>query len=150
MAYCRQRDFMFCDLCGTMLSFDKPKYARCPLCKFKRSYKDIAGKEITYSATSEEIKRELGIVSMDEFQEEQQKKQMASACVSVNPMHDTLYVDYVNCFLLYLYRQDHNAKCTKCGQVGLYYIPRQIRSADEGQTLFYDCPKCGHSFNENS
>ncbi|KAF7137869.1 hypothetical protein RHSIM_Rhsim07G0250400 [Rhododendron simsii] len=98
MAYCHQRDFMFCDLCGTMLSFDKTKYARCPLCKFKRSYKDIAGKEITYSATSE----------------------------------------------------DHNAKCTKCGQVGLYYIPRQIRSADEGQTLFYDCPKCGHSFNENS
>ncbi|KAE9448882.1 hypothetical protein C3L33_19190, partial [Rhododendron williamsianum] len=39
----------------------------------------IAGKEITYSATSEDIKRELGIVSMDEFQQEQQKKQMASA-----------------------------------------------------------------------
>eukprot|EP01025_Chloroclados_australasicus_P007896 TRINITY_DN1267_c0_g1_i1.p2 TRINITY_DN1267_c0_g1~~TRINITY_DN1267_c0_g1_i1.p2 ORF type:complete len:140 (+),score=2.33 TRINITY_DN1267_c0_g1_i1:154-573(+) len=32
--------------------------------------------------------------------------------------------------------------CEKCGTPGLQYYTRQMRSADEGQTVFFKCLKC--------
>ncbi|GBO27148.1 hypothetical protein AVEN_198721-1, partial [Araneus ventricosus] len=40
--------------------------------------------------------------------------------------------------------------CSKCGHEGMTYATLQTRSADEGQTVFYSCPKCKHQELENS
>lgn len=32
--------------------------------------------------------------------------------------------------------------CPKCNNRGMEFYTMQLRSADEGQTVFYECPKC--------
>ncbi|XP_065218346.1 DNA-directed RNA polymerase I subunit RPA12 [Planococcus citri] len=40
--------------------------------------------------------------------------------------------------------------CRRCGHNQMSYAAMQLRSADEGQTVFYTCLKCKHTESENS
>ena len=40
--------------------------------------------------------------------------------------------------------------CSKCGNDTMSYASLQLRSADEGQTIFYTCTSCNHKETENS
>ncbi|RKP13050.1 transcription factor S-II-domain-containing protein [Piptocephalis cylindrospora] len=40
--------------------------------------------------------------------------------------------------------------CPQCGAPEMSFHTMQLRSADEGQTVFYNCVKCGHKFSVNS
>lgn len=40
--------------------------------------------------------------------------------------------------------------CEKCGCEEVRYYTQQLRSADEGSTVFYTCPECGHRWNTNN
>ncbi|MBA0809873.1 hypothetical protein Gohar_001904 [Gossypium harknessii] len=140
MAYSQARDFMFCNLCGTMLSLVSPKIAECSLCRSKTSAKGIVGREIGYTLTVEvrldlcyllfvqatsymmiayDIRRDLGI---SHAAEEMTTKESAA-----------------------LIKQT----CKSCGNAELEYTTRQMRSADEGQTVFLVCPKCKARDTEN-
>ncbi|XP_018325722.1 DNA-directed RNA polymerase I subunit RPA12 [Agrilus planipennis] len=41
-------------------------------------------------------------------------------------------------------------KCPKCGNEKMSYATLQLRSADEGQTVFYTCTVCKYKESENS
>lgn len=41
-------------------------------------------------------------------------------------------------------------KCPKCGHDKMSYAALQLRSADEGQTVFFTCLKCKFKESENS
>ncbi|GBG77402.1 hypothetical protein CBR_g23850 [Chara braunii] len=41
-------------------------------------------------------------------------------------------------------------ECPKCGNPEMEYYTLQLRSADEGQTVFYECPKCKFKFSHNN
>mmetsp|Transcript_274 Transcript_274/g.726 ORF Transcript_274/g.726 Transcript_274/m.726 type:complete len:141 (+) Transcript_274:232-654(+) len=40
--------------------------------------------------------------------------------------------------------------CPKCKHRVLRFYTMQLRSADEGQTVFYECEKCKHTFSQNN
>lgn len=40
--------------------------------------------------------------------------------------------------------------CGKCGNDKMSYATLQLRSADEGQTVFFTCTKCRNKETENS
>ncbi len=41
-------------------------------------------------------------------------------------------------------------KCPNCGNKEAYFWTQQTRSADEPETKFYECTKCGHRWREYS
>ena len=43
-----------------------------------------------------------------------------------------------------------NERCPECGKEGLYFTTAQIRSADEGQTIFYECIHCHYKYSQNA
>lgn len=40
--------------------------------------------------------------------------------------------------------------CPKCGHNEASFYTMQMRSADEGQTVFYTCTKCEHKWKQNN
>lgn len=41
-------------------------------------------------------------------------------------------------------------RCPACNNPEMSFYTMQMRSVDEGQTVFYECPKCGHTFSTNT
>ncbi|XP_028316453.1 DNA-directed RNA polymerase I subunit RPA12 [Gouania willdenowi] len=41
-------------------------------------------------------------------------------------------------------------RCSQCNKEGMIYHTRQMRSADEGQTVFFTCIHCRHQEKEDS
>lgn len=40
--------------------------------------------------------------------------------------------------------------CIRCGHPEVGYYTVQLRSVDEGQTVFYECPNCKHTWSINN
>lgn len=40
--------------------------------------------------------------------------------------------------------------CPKCGNPEMYFYTMQLRSVDEGSTVFYECGKCSHKYSINN
>uniref|UniRef100_A0A7S1X931 DNA-directed RNA polymerase I subunit RPA12 n=1 Tax=Compsopogon caeruleus TaxID=31354 RepID=A0A7S1X931_9RHOD len=40
--------------------------------------------------------------------------------------------------------------CPRCGNPKMRFTTVQMRSADEGQTVIYNCPQCNHTFQQNT
>ncbi|XP_042503142.1 DNA-directed RNA polymerase I subunit RPA12-like isoform X2 [Macadamia integrifolia] len=91
----------------------------------KLPFPDIINRETSYTVTAEDIRRDLGIEPF-------------------------VILDGINTDEGSVQRAVVNEPCPRCHHPQLEYYTKQLRSADEGQTVFYECPKCRHKFSINT
>jgi DNA-directed RNA polymerase I subunit RPA12 len=119
--YEKQRN-SFCNYCGgLLLASNDGKVGNCRVCKrISESY--AKGGE-----------RQFRPLKPSEFLRTLSKDQESQALTSMDDNQATV-----------------KETCTQCGHDTLLFRTAQLRSADEGQTIFYTCPKCRYKFSVNS
>ncbi|OAV87070.1 hypothetical protein PTTG_08845 [Puccinia triticina 1-1 BBBD Race 1] len=121
---------IFCETCGNLLSLPNAQqdYIRCGHCKRSLKFN---------------VHDELAVVT----------RSNQNAFPSVLRQKRTLVQQTINSAG---HQNDAAAaplmdeSCPKCKHPQMRYHTLQLRSADEGTTVFYECPNCSHKFSTNN
>ncbi|KAL1588144.1 hypothetical protein WHR41_03158 [Cladosporium halotolerans] len=115
---------VFCTDCGNLLETNTSRktYLTCDVCGAQN--KDTSSKTITTASKPSAFPSSLRTRLRSDVQEFEEGDIQTDAII------------------------DH--PCEKCGNPQTRYYTQQLRSADEGSTVFYTCPKCSHKWNENN
>eukprot|EP01147_Barroeca_monosierra_P009042 gene9042-10342_t len=114
----------FCERCGALLpSWGKNGIISCNRCFFELPIASFANKKFFAKSRPYAFQKPDYNTSKD--------IQNGDATVSLSSILNRM-----------LYPHDIEEKCPKCGREEMTYTTAQLRSADEGQTIFYRCA-CG-------
>ena len=115
----------FCPSCRATLSVDASGAVSCAVCSYSSNLSSMASLPSSTTVSSDRA------VPLWAKSDEEQK--ILQAQVSSEPSRATV-----------------EEPCVKCGarEVGFYTV--QLRSVDEGQTVFYECPECRHTWSVNN
>uniref|UniRef100_A0A3Q3X1X1 DNA-directed RNA polymerase subunit n=1 Tax=Mola mola TaxID=94237 RepID=A0A3Q3X1X1_MOLML len=118
---CFDADPNFCPECGTILPLPGTEdIVRCPGCSFCIPVAEFNGLEVC-SAVIFNLVEQLSLARNKEEEDDSELK---------GPVIDR--------------------HCSRCNKEGMVYHTRQMRSADEGQTVFFTCIHCRYQEKEES
>mmetsp|Transcript_18429 Transcript_18429/g.38367 ORF Transcript_18429/g.38367 Transcript_18429/m.38367 type:complete len:125 (-) Transcript_18429:1346-1720(-) len=116
--------FPFCSDCGTSLNLRSSGELICPCCQSKSNLSHLSSSKRCKSATSAPTEQ-------PNWSKSDAEQARAAANSGLN-------------------RATIDEPCPKCDRAEVEYYTLQLRSVDEGQTAFYDCPGCGHTWSVNN
>mmetsp|Transcript_16858 Transcript_16858/g.26196 ORF Transcript_16858/g.26196 Transcript_16858/m.26196 type:complete len:118 (-) Transcript_16858:53-406(-) len=113
----------FCPKCRATLIVDGTGTVECQVCEFETHLGDLPTlpSNTTYSAD-----RPVPLWAKSDAEQAELKK-------TSEPVRATI-----------------EEPCIKCGHEEVGYYTVQLRSVDEGQTVFYECPNCKHTWSINN
>ena len=113
----------FCPSCRATLKVDSSGDIHCIVCDYSSNLANMS--ELPSSTTKSQDRPVPLWAKSDEEQRALQRSQEPTRATVEEP-------------------------CVKCGHgiVGFYTV--QMRSVDEGQTVFYECPQCKHTWSINN
>eukprot|EP00753_Platysulcus_tardus_P022485 PLAT9686.1.p2 GENE.PLAT9686.1~~PLAT9686.1.p2 ORF type:complete len:146 (-),score=42.38 PLAT9686.1:60-458(-) len=115
----------FCPGCNNLLTPSSTGKVRCGFCSYSEAVKD-AGVEVVTRSRPKPVPSWVTAGSEGAAAREDDGLNAASGRATVDE------------------------PCVKCGHGQLLFYTMQLRSADEGQTVFYECPKCSHKWSVNN
>ena len=111
----------FCPVCGTVVNIYGNGQIACRRCEFKSHLEDL---ELSTTVTYSEPRLPPQWLVELEKEGMEQNSEMVQSEIDLD--------------------------CPKCDYPKLKFYTMQLRSADEGQTVFYSCSNCGHKYSENN
>mmetsp|Transcript_19758 Transcript_19758/g.38683 ORF Transcript_19758/g.38683 Transcript_19758/m.38683 type:complete len:133 (-) Transcript_19758:504-902(-) len=122
----------FCDRCGTLLATPDSDVVTCVCCGRTCCYGDLDS-------------RNLRITTFAETQSDPKwAKRYLARRDGIDDDLDGKFGDASQ------RRAEVDETCPKCGHDKATFYTMQLRSVDEGQTVFYDCLKCAHTWSQNN
>ncbi|KAG2493678.1 hypothetical protein HYH03_008192 [Edaphochlamys debaryana] len=120
------KEWMFCPTSGYLLSLDpKRQVAACPVSGYQRSLAELSNIKVVLRTDMEDYRRRFALEPLVKSIEDQELLKGRKRATVDEP-------------------------CPKCNHRQLEYYTMQLRSADEGQTVFYECKNCGHKYSQNT
>ncbi|KAL4935123.1 hypothetical protein BDV06DRAFT_229118 [Aspergillus oleicola] len=111
----------FCDFCGNLLNDSPNEVLECEMCGRKAKNAALNHKQ---TSTSESFPSRL-----------RNKLKSYTQQVTTETVGSGPHIEM---------------DCPKCPSKDVMYAQVQLRSADEGSTIFYTCMKCGHKWQEDN
>ncbi|GBG27693.1 DNA-directed RNA polymerase subunit [Hondaea fermentalgiana] len=121
----------FCDRCGTLLATPNSDTVTCVCCGRTCCYGDLDSRNLKIRT----------------FAEAQTDPKWAKRFIA---QRDGLQTDNGRFDTATQHRAEVDETCPKCGHGKATFYTMQLRSVDEGQTVFYDCLKCAHTWSQNN
>ena len=129
MTTLRNTSVPFCFRCGSLLQIPECNPIVCSVCNLSTTFEETFQKTITTKSTPKPPPNWLVQFEEEEMDKLTGKKKRSNGTRAV--------VDQ---------------ECPKCHHPQMEFYTMQLRSADEGATVFYEClnKKCRHKFNLNN
>jgi len=112
---------VFCNDCSNLLDRSVGEYVKCNVCGL--SNKDTSSKSV------------ITVSNPNAFPSSLRQKHSTGQTIADEEIGNEATID---------------TPCPKCDNPEMTFTTAQLRSADEGATVFYRCPKCGHRYNTNN
>ena len=120
---CTQSGTPFCPHCGALLALPDHNPIKCGVCSFSTTFEEVA-LPVVVTRSAARPTPSWAVENLEA--RDSAKKQDGPA------------------------RMTSAERCPKCDHPELQYYTMQTRGADEGQTVFFECPNCNYSFSLNN
>lgn len=125
-----RKEYLFCPYSGNVMSLDATRnIAFCEASGYTVALRDMVDTvKIRQSSNMEEVMRRYALEPLVKTSERLDEENALASRTRATVDED----------------------CPACGHHGLEFYTLQLRSADEGQTVFYECVSCGHKYSQNN